>query len=76
MNPALLLKAKIEKDKFIARHPKFVPFLKAAQRSVIQEGAVLEIKITAPDGQTLETNVKMSAEDMKAYQELTDLLGL
>ena len=70
MNPAFLLKAKIEKDKFIARHPKFVPFLKTAHNSVLQEDAVLAIKITAPDGQSLETNIKIGPDDMKAYNDL------
>ena len=46
MNPASLFQMKALWDKFVANHPKFPKFLQAAAASSIDEGTIIEVKIT------------------------------
>lgn len=74
MNPALLLKAKLAKDKFLANHPKVMPFFKTVQETCIAEGTVLAITVKTPDGRTLESNIKLLAEDIALYNDMMAVL--
>lgn len=51
-------------DRFTENHPKFPQFLNAAKNNGFPEGTVLNLSITYPDGKTLDTNLKVSAEDL------------
>lgn len=73
MNPASLFKMKGLWDKFTANHPKFPKFLLAAQQRGIQEGTILAMSITTPSGEKLETNLRVTAEDMELFKELKQL---
>ena len=50
MNPMALMKIMNAKTKFNASHPKFGAFLNAAFAGGIQEGTIIEMKVTKPDG--------------------------
>lgn len=67
MNPMQLLKMKENFDKFRERHPKFWPFLKTAIGKM-EEGSILEVKLTNPDGHTATTNIKIGPEDLKVMK--------
>lgn len=58
MNPMKLLQIKNMWDGFVSRHPKFPNFLKAVSQNGIQEGTVLEVQITTPEGKTFTSNYK------------------
>ncbi|MBQ6876237.1 MAG: hypothetical protein IJN46_08410 [Lachnospiraceae bacterium] len=73
MNPASLFKMKGLWDKFTANHPKFPKFLQAAQQRGIQEGTILAMSITTPSGEKIETNLRVTAEDMELFKELKQL---
>lgn len=73
INPAKLLKMKSAWDTFTRNHPKFPLFLKAMQQSAIEEGTIIEITVTTPEGKTLNTNVKLTGSDMELFRDLTDL---
>ncbi len=45
----------------------------AVYQNGIKEGSILEINVTLPDGQSLNSNLKISAEDMKLIEELKNL---
>ena len=55
---------------FTRRHPKFPQFLTAVQQAGIQEGTVIEIQITTPDGKTFTSNLKVQPEDIDAVKSL------
>lgn len=69
INPMMFLQLKGEADKFKERHPKLeLFFLDAVGR--MEVGSVLEVSLTAADGQKMRTNFKVTAEDKKLFEEL------
>ena len=72
MNPTMLFKMKGMWDRFTQNHPKFPLFLRAAQQKGIQEGTILAVSITTPSGEKLETNLRVTADDMQLFEDLTD----
>ncbi len=73
MNPAKILKLKGAWDKFTQNHPKFPMFMNAIRSQGIEEGAVIEIIITSPEGKALSTNIKVSQSDKELFTELVEL---
>ena len=64
MNPMQMMQMKSRLDIFKTQHPKVLPFLQAA-RGYVQEGTVIEVKLTTPDGRTLESNIRVTEDDVK-----------
>lgn len=75
MNPMALLKAKKSWETFVGNHPRFPAFLQAVQSTGIREGTVIEVSVTTPEGRNMMTNVKLTASDMKAFEDLKGLQG-
>ncbi len=73
MNPMAIFKAKKSWETFCTNHPKFPAFLQAAQSAGIKEGTVFEVSMTTPEGKTLTTNVRLTASDMQAFEDLKGL---
>ena len=74
MDLSTLFQLKTARSGFQRRHPKFVPFCRAA-KTRITEGTVLEITVTPPDGQPLSMNLKVAAQDLDALNQLMGLAG-
>ncbi|MCI6881365.1 MAG: hypothetical protein SO020_08520 [Lachnospiraceae bacterium] len=72
MNPMALMKIMNAKNQFDANHPKFGAFLKAAFAGGIQEGTIIEMKVTKPDGETMTTNLKVKQSDLELLQQLQE----
>ena len=70
MNPMALLKAKKSWETFCGNHPRFPAFLQAVQSAGIQEGTIIEVSVTRPEGRTMTTNVRLTASDMQAFHDL------
>lgn len=75
MNPMALLKAKKSWETFVGNHPRFPAFLQAVQGAGIQEGTVIEISVTTPEGRNMMTNVKITDSDMQVFEELKGMQG-
>ncbi len=75
MNPAAIFQMKALWDRFTANHPKFPKFLQAAAASSVDEGTVIEIKITKSNGDSIASNLKITAEDLELFQELKNIAG-
>lgn len=75
MNPMALLKAKKSWDTFCGNHPRFPAFLQAVQAAGIKEGTIIEVSITTPEGKNMMTNVRITASDMQAFEDLKGLQG-
>ncbi|MGB4659428.1 MAG: hypothetical protein WBI07_09625 [Mobilitalea sp.] len=73
MNPAKLLKLKGAWGKFTQNHPKFPQFLRAASSNAVQEGSLIDIKITTTDGRSINTNLKLTASDIELFHELSEM---
>lgn len=70
VNPTAIFKAKKSWETFCANHPRFPAFMQAVQSAGIQEGTIIEVSVTTPEGKTLTTNVKLTASDMQALNDL------
>lgn len=73
MNPMAFMQLSTLWVKFTQRHPKFPPFLKAASQAAMQEGAILEIQVTTPDGKTIASNLKVTQEDLEMLQTIREM---
>lgn len=60
-------------DTFRRNHPKFPMFLGAVAQNALQEGTIMEITVTAPNGAHYETNLKLRQEDLEFIRDLQEL---
>ena len=61
-------------DLFRSNHPKFPLFLGAVTREALEEGTLLEMSVTTPEGKHFETNLKLKSGDLefiRAIQSMT-----
>ena len=42
----------------------------ASRKGVLAEGSIIAMQITTPDGETLETNLKVTASDLELIQQI------
>lgn len=73
-NPAKLLKLKREWDGFAGRHPKLLRYLAYVSDHSLEDGAILDLTVTDPEGKALHANAKLTAEDVAFLQEIRALL--
>ena len=76
MNLSSLLQFRDEWARFKARHPKFSPFLKAAYTRALREDSVISLKVTAPDGTEVASNLKVKKEDLELLSRIMNSLFL
>jgi len=65
---AMLQKLKSSMDRFRNNHPKFPLFLKAVVGNALEEGTLVEINVTTPEGKNYCTNLKLKQEDLEFFQ--------
>lgn len=70
MNPAMLLSFKKKWDEFSVRHPKFVAFLGTLKNKGLDEGSIIDVAITLPNGEKYQSNIKLTAEDVEMIKGL------
>lgn len=73
MNPTALFRLKGAWQSFTQNHPKFPLFLQAVQNTPMQAGTVIDLKITTPEGKTMQTNVRLTASDLELIASLRDM---
>lgn len=56
--------------KFSKNHPKFPSFVKAVQKNGVKPDMVIDIKITYPDGNSIDSNLKVTESDIQMLEEL------
>lgn len=74
LNPLKILQLKTAWDQFQIRHPKFPPFLNTLTKEGIAEGSVIEITVTDVDGKTINSNLKVTPEDIQLLESLKELM--
>lgn len=74
LNPAMLMKIKKLKDKFVENHPKFPMFLNAVYNQGLVEDTIIEINVTRPDGQKLASNIKLKQSDIEMLREMQNMI--
>lgn len=75
VNPGTIMKLMSAKNQFVNTHPKFASFFKTVVQKGIQEGSVIEITVTGPDGTPVTGNMRVQASDLQLFEELKNLAG-
>ena len=73
MNPLYMMQIKGMLDKFRKNHPKVQNFFAAAAKSV-DEGSVIEMKLTTSQGKTLCSNIRVNTDDMELIRQINGLM--
>ncbi len=73
MNPMEMLKIAERMKVFNAQHPRVQPFINDIVANGIQEGSVIEMKVTSPEGREFITNIKVTAEDLETVAMLRNI---
>ena len=68
-----IMELKKNVDVLKGNHPKFFGFVKAVKSKALKEGSVFEIKVTTPEGENLETAIKLTQSDLDALQNLLSM---
>lgn len=74
-NPAALLQFKKQWEDFSVRHPRFVQFLYTLINSNVGEGAIIDVKVTLPSGEVVQSNMKVTAEDVELIRNIGSMAG-
>lgn len=72
VNPMAMMKIAGMIDKFKRNHPKIFPFFRDAS-TMIREGAILEITVTSPEGESMTSNIRVTADDMELLSTMKEL---
>ena len=74
MNPASIMKIMGAKNRFTENHPKFVSFLNMVWGKGIEEGTIIEIRVTRPGEDMMMSNIKVKQSDLELLRELRELV--
>ncbi|WP_051464962.1 hypothetical protein [Butyrivibrio sp. FCS014] len=75
MNPMMIMQLQQRIQTFQQEHPKVLPFLTAIKDHALEEGTVIAMKVTTKDGRTLESNIKLTANDIDTIRMMMDPEG-
>jgi hypothetical protein len=74
LNPLKLLQLKAAWEQLQARHPKFLAFLNILANDGIAQDSILEITVTDAQGKSINSNLKITPEDILLLKNLRELL--
>lgn len=57
-------------NRFKENHPKFPAFISAVARKGVKVDSIIAITITDPDGEIIETNIKVKESDIELFKSL------
>ncbi len=72
-NPAALFQLMNLWNRFQNSHPKFPKFLKAVTQNGIREGSIVEIRVTTAEGESFDSNLKITADDMEMIEQIKNM---
>ena len=73
VNPAMIFKMKGMWDEFTRNHPKFPLFLQAITSRPMEEGTIIEMTVKRPNGDTIASNVKLTASDVALIAQMKEM---
>lgn len=75
MNPMEMMKLGERFRIFQSQHPRAIAFVQDVAANAIQEGTIMELKVTMPDGKERITNIKLTADDLETIRIMKNLKG-
>jgi len=73
MNPFEMLQMKGRIENFGRQHPRVAAFF-AENHQELREGAIVEIRITSPEGRSIVTNMRLTAEDEATINGMKEMM--
>ena len=73
MNPMMIMQLKQRLSTFNQEHPRVMPFFSALQRSSLTEGTIIDMKVTDPNGEEMQCNIKLTANDIETFQMMMNM---
>jgi hypothetical protein len=70
MNMGNMMKLMNLQNQFVKTHPKFATFFQNMLTQGIEEGSVIEITVTKPDGTATTGNMRVQQSDLEMLKEL------
>ena len=58
---------------FQQEHPKIIAFFKALGNDSMQEGTIIDIKVTTPDGKEIASNMKITENDIATFKQMMEI---
>ena len=74
MNPLEMMSFGSKLERFGQQHPKVVAFFKGNHRE-LREGTVIEFRITTPEGKSVATNMRITADDEDTIDMIRKMLS-
>ena len=59
---------------FQKNHPKFPAFCKAVAKKGLREDSVIEVIVTTPDGERIETSIKVQESDIELIRGFGEMM--
>ncbi|MBQ3392269.1 MAG: hypothetical protein IJG52_02535 [Lachnospiraceae bacterium] len=75
LNPMEIMKLGDRLRIFREQHPRVESFIRDNFNRSMQEGTVIEMKVTKPDGRTSICNFRVSKEDLETVEILRNIKG-
>ena len=72
-NPAAFFQLMNLWSRFQKNHPKFPKFLSAVTQNGIREGSIIEVRVTTAAGESFDSNLKITADDMEIIEQLKNM---
>ena len=73
MNPMSLMQLQQRFQIFQQEHPKIIAFFKAIGNDSMKEGTIIAVKVTTPDVKEIESNIKITANDITTFKQIMDI---
>jgi hypothetical protein len=71
----MVMKLMAAKNQFEQTHPKFAAFFGTILKQGVEEGSVIEITVTRPDGTPVTANMKVQQSDIELIRQLKEMAG-
>ena len=73
INPMKFMQVKSMLATLKQNHPKFPSFLDAVSKRALCKDTIIEIKVTTPDGESLESNLRLKESDLEVLRQMQEL---
>ena len=70
INPMKFMQVKSMLATLKQNHPKFPSFLDAVSKRALCKDTIIEIKVTTPDGESLESNLRLKESDLEVLRQI------
>ena len=75
INPMKFMQVKSMLATLKQNHPKFPSFLDAVSKRALCKDTIIEIKVTTPDGESLESNLRLKESDLEVLRQMQEKKG-